>query len=81
MATTNPDLLKLIKIQMVKNDYANIVELSKKTDYSKTYLWRKMSGDMPITVNDLYRLGDALGWDVEVAIVLKDTGERIPFTP
>jgi len=75
------DLIEFIRVQMVKNDCTSVAALARKAGFPVPALWKKMTGEKPLSVRDMYRLGDTLGWSVEVTLVMKETGERIPFIP
>ena len=66
-----------LKIAMVKHtDITNISKLAKATGMSAPNASNKLSRN-DLRESELRKLADALGYDVEITLVSRTTGERI----
>ena len=66
-----------LKIAMVKHtEITNISKLAKATGMSAPNASNKLSRN-DLRESELRKLADALGYDVEITLVLRTTGERI----
>lgn len=66
-----------IKIAMVKHtEITNISKLAKATGMSAPNASNKLSRN-DLRESELRKLADALGYDIEITLVSRETGERI----
>lgn len=76
MAENNNIIAEKIRIAMVKNNDMKLARLSEITTFSAPTLTNKFKKNN-FNESDLRQIATALGYDVEISLISKETGERI----
>ena len=70
------DVVKLVKIAMISREMT-AVQTGAKMGKSKNYISESLSRHNGMRIDTIQAIADALGYDVELSFVDRETGKRI----
>ena len=76
MAENNNIIAEKIRIAMVKNNDMKLSKLAELTGFSAPTITNKFKKNN-FSESDFRQIANALGYDVEIALVSRETGEKI----